>query len=255
MPDTKTPQAIVTSPLKARALLLDAVAKLAPQVLQSLKDGPYQDWLKVAPDPVPAAFDSCHANGKLTSLGKSLKRWSERWHLSDPWCLEWALATFDAWRHLDDGQPLEWCPIWYFFDSGIFSAKRFRFFHRPWFPSDESWPAYRDELKRRFEKRLKTYREEVERRMRRMAEPAPREFRNSYQFYWLAGYQVCGWSRKRIGDAMGLDSDRTVGQALEQLANFIGLTLRRYQDYDDAQTVEIIRQALRNVPQQIGSKF
>ena len=31
-----------------------------------------------------------------------------------------------------------------------------------------------------------------------MAEPAPKEFRNSYQFYWLAGYQVCGWSRKRI---------------------------------------------------------
>jgi hypothetical protein len=78
----------------------------------------------------------------------------------------------------------------------------------------------------------------------RMAEAAPREFRNSYQFYWLAGYQVCGWSRKRIGDAMGLDSDRTVGQALENLGRFIGLTLRRHQDYDDAQTVEIIRQAL-----------
>jgi hypothetical protein len=210
----------VTTPLKARALFLEAVAQLEPQVLQSLRDGPYQDWLKVAPDPVPAGFDLCRLNGKLTPFGKTFKRWSQSWHLSDPWCLEWALETLGSWRHRDDIQPLEWCPIWRFMDIGaILSAKRFRFLHRPWSPSDEAWLAYR--------------------------EPAPKEFRNSYQFYWLAGYQVCGWSRKRIGDAMGLDSDRTVGQALESLGHFIGLTLRRHQDYDDAQTVEIIRQALR----------
>ena len=47
---------------------------------------------------------------------------------------------------------------------------------------------------------------------------------------------------------MGLDSDQTVGQALESLSQFIGLTLRRHQDYDESQTFEIIRQALRDMP-------
>src|SRR5260370_14333188 len=139
MPETGTRQAIVTSPLKGRALFLKAVAQIEPEVLQSLRDGPYQDWVKVAPDPVPVGFDPCRANGKLTPLGESLKRWSERWHLSDPWCLGWALATLDSWRHRDDSQPLEWCPIWYFFDLGtIFSPNRFRFLHRPWLPSAQA---------------------------------------------------------------------------------------------------------------------
>jgi hypothetical protein len=105
MPEARTHQPTVATPLKARALFLDAVAKVQPQVLQTLRNGPYQQWLNVAPSPLPPEFDPRRANGNLTPFGKSLRRWSERWHLTEDWCLEWVLGTLGSWRDSDDSQP------------------------------------------------------------------------------------------------------------------------------------------------------
>ncbi len=237
------------TPLKARALFLDAVAQLKPEVLQSLREGAYKEWLQVAPNPLPSGFDPCVEDGKVTPFRNSLQNWCGNWHLPDHWCREWVLATLDHWRQSGNDQPLEWCDQWWFEDlSSLYSAKQFRFLHCAWHPSDERWPEYEKKLKARFEKKLKTYRTEAYMRLKRMGEPIPTEYRNPCHFHWLAGYQVRGWSRERIGKATGQDSHRTVGQAINKLAEYIGLTLREDKSYDSSQTVEIIKKALQACP-------
>jgi len=69
--------------------------------------------------------------------------------------------------------------------------------------------------------------------------------REVIHFYWLAGYQILGWSCKQIADADNKKSRRTVEEAVKELAASIGLNLRENQNYDSDQTDTAIRDALR----------
>jgi hypothetical protein len=73
------------------------------------------------------------------------------------------------------------------------------------------------------------------------------ERREPKHFLWLGGYQVCGWSKTRIAEAIGLDRAAVV-RAIENLAKGIGLTLRPANANDRSVTVEQIRARLLTTP-------
>jgi hypothetical protein len=72
-------------------------------------------------------------------------------------------------------------------------------------------------------------------------------------FYWLAGYQVLGWSAGKIAGGpspiVGAETEkrRGVEQRIKELAQQIGLTLRASGDYDRNATHEIISATLKAV--------
>lgn len=62
-------------------------------------------------------------------------------------------------------------------------------------------------------------------------------------FYWLAGHQVCGWSKNSVAGAVGIDQ-AAVSRDIRKLAKQIGLALRPAANNDRHWTVEKIRAAL-----------
>jgi hypothetical protein len=74
---------------------------------------------------------------------------------------------------------------------------------------------------------------------------------------WLAGYQVCRWSKSAIADH-GAASTKSVDRAaviraITLLAKHIGLTLRPAEANDRKQTREIIEKKLANLPVRLSS--
>jgi hypothetical protein len=72
--------------------------------------------------------------------------------------------------------------------------------------------------------------------------PTP-ERREAAHFWWLAGYQCCGWTKNRIATAAHNDPAAVI-HALKNLAEEIDLTLRAPEANDPSWTVEKIRTAL-----------
>jgi hypothetical protein len=214
------------TPLLGRARFLEAVAKIETRVLESLRDGPYQVWLK-------------HRQGltSVEAVDQSLEEWARTWHLTDPWCKDWAHKTFQPW--LLEGDALAWCPVSYFFDlSAIMDRYGFTFsYDDPWFPSDEPWSAYAGRVRQEFESALEGYRVCVEKIIDAEGEQIPRGSRSPEHFEWLALYQVKGmtyadiWRRFPLRDprgAPGTSRASVVEKACKRLASVIGLTLRQH---------------------------
>ena len=75
------------------------------------------------------------------------------------------------------------------------------------------------------ESRYKEYLDRVENTWRMAGyAPAP-ERREPAYIWWLAGYQVCGWSKNAIAEAVTKDRAGVI-RAIQKLAGEIGLTLR-----------------------------
>jgi hypothetical protein len=66
-------------------------------------------------------------------------------------------------------------------------------------------------------------------------------------FFWLAGYQVAGWSQIRIAEAARVDRAAVQRAIHHGLAEQTGLTLRPPKDHDLSWTIERIRAALSYV--------
>jgi hypothetical protein len=228
--------------------------------LQTLYNGQLRgnrQWLET-----PFRGNLAPPSDKAVDLGRSLlKPWCESRGLSDPWCLDWLLVhrLFVWWAgerrqvglvtgYWAGAPPLEHIPFQLEFDG--------------WDRTEKIRADFETEVRERFEAALSNYCDERESEAEAAGYIRTRERRNPEHFYWLAGYQVCGWSAGRIADALdepgsrSYESDsppptneerpkrRGVERRIRELAETIGLTLRNSRDYADTQTGQSIRATL-----------
>jgi len=93
-----------------RRRLLEAAARLEPEVLNSLE--------KIQRQNRRAATDLSSENLQPFLAGKTsdprfdrfisaVKKWGRRWHLTESWCLEYAMHTAGSWAN--GAPPGKWC--------------------------------------------------------------------------------------------------------------------------------------------------
>jgi hypothetical protein len=235
-----------------RARFLRAVANLQPEVLESLKAGPFKVF---ANSGVSARQALASANGKPALLGKALDQWGKRWNLTNRWCRDWAVVTLEEWSRGEESEPLRWCDEINFLPLGSIDLARpdFKFRFEPWFPEDEPWSKYSARLKKGLGEQLQKYRTKVNARTDSRGETIGPELREAERHsVWLAGFQVCGWSKRQITMAARpkgekRNGERTAGMAINKLAELIGLSLRPAAMNDPKETEHSIRAALLSV--------
>jgi hypothetical protein len=108
-----------------------------------------------------------------------------------------------------------------------------------------------------FAEEVSKYTKEIENEAQAAGLVKTPERRNIDTYFWLAGYQVLRWPVDHIAKAENRERP-TVGKQIRILASEIALQLRGENDYDPAQTADIIRDALRRVRtdfQSLGQSF
>jgi hypothetical protein len=184
----------------------------------------------------------CLPNAGLTTIHgpaaklllDALRQCGRRFNLTDNWFFEWALGQLPDWGGVY-GYSLD--------AAGIIPSKIE--------PPKLRGPLLQLETIASYEpamhKEITDYCAEI----RQRPEPAglkrtPRKRATAgspYQhFFWLAGYQVCGWSQQTIAEADLVDRTAVL-RAINGLAKQIGLRLRRGQKYDPRWTAVRIRAA------------
>jgi hypothetical protein len=210
---------------RAQELFLDAVAEVTPDVFRSLYEGPGR-----------------HLRNRK-KLQDSLQRWAERWHLTDHWCLNMA---WDCLFPLDGVLCVP--PSMGVSIVRIMLTDDFSFSHHNWSPTEQTKTEFERDIRHRFGIALKDYCDKIERKaiadgLHRTSSTVKRD---SMQFYWLAGFQVLGWSYNAIGNATGR-ARGTVQKQIKDLAAFVRLRLRDEQNWNSSQTSETISKILQRV--------
>ena len=149
-----------------------------------------------------------------SALAREVGAWQARWHLTAPWCADWALEVsrngppFEIFVPIDDGfqSPAAAPPAWY--------------------PAAENHCAYIKRLKA-WMKTLddRTVRDNIAKKHGLVPILDAREIEH---FYWLAGHQVGGLPAALIADAVDKRKDprRTVQMALVKVRKLIDLPER-----------------------------
>jgi hypothetical protein len=266
----------------ARELFLHVVSNIEPLVLEDLRQ--LSNRIRNF-QPISLEWELVNVDTRLALSRKGLKQWGERWHLTDRWCLDWASQTIGSWQQ----NPLS--TSW-FHSALVYQGNvdvlhfNFNYTAQPWNPFHETWEDYkkyvksmanavlevqleghnpapdltacspREAMRRKAEAdklRIPGYREKVERLTEQPGLEKTRTKREIAHFYWLAGYQVLGWSAARIVDALDepgsrpTEKRRGVEQRIRELARQIDLKLREPRNYDPTQTLDIIRAFLKRV--------
>jgi len=92
-------------------------------------------------------------------------------------------------------------------------------------------------------RRYNDYLDKVEDTYRRVGYRSTLERRESAHIWWLAGYQVCGWSKNAVAGAVSVDRAAVI-RAIQRLARLISLTLRATAANDQSWTPKKIQSAL-----------
>ena len=236
-----------------RLIFLRAVAHVRPDVLRTLEEHVYPVFEQYPPftdadleweDSVGAlqAWRAARSEGGSTMahLIGALSGWQTSWNLSEEWVAEEAILALWRWygsanSDLVPGLTLAhcWSSAWQP-DDRESDAPYVPYY--PFFPFP-SWPVlwetrqeYEVRAKAEFEKTLRLYVDDVERRAERQGLERTPEVRARLglpvdrHFEWLARYQ-CGVSRQyEIADEAGV-SESKVSRAINEAARLIGLTL------------------------------
>ena len=220
--------------LPGRRLFLRAVSEVEPAVLQALRD-------RVLPL-VRAAFKedrrSILASAPATSpvwedVNRELMAWAEFWHLRDDWILEAAVGTAHSWDgylYRREELPMQWL-----FGSVAYGWPERLGTLSEWNPATETLK----EAARRLGRQLRDYLDRVEQLAKRQgyeAEPPTRRRKGTgpvpRKYYWLAKFQVKKMTYAKIAGAEANPSadPRSVADAIRDLSDQIGLTLRSQSD-------------------------
>jgi hypothetical protein len=235
----------------ARLVFLDRVRHVVPAVLESLRDDVlplYREAWAAAPDRRqwwdPAGIGSLGRPAYPPQLEAGLRAWAERWHLTDAWLLNDALATLHEWAGLlapspaflnlparTLPEPLTWhADHWSSVEPEEPEPLTLR-----WNPLAETWVGFRSRADAALDDlRARGASWAAEHGFLPSPEkPAPRRTDDAgLHFEWLALYQCAGWPRKRIARHYGRayhESNRTapaISDALSETARLIGLTRR-----------------------------
>jgi len=140
-------------------------------------------------------------------LVEALSRWCEEYQLTAEWLRDAALRTMLAWTTAPEGPADGWMVrrrVW----RGALSEDELVFrFEAAWEPTTATRAAASQEIRERFDEKLREYLDERERlaTMRGfVAAPRPRKDENHLQ--WLVRYQVGGDSYVQIARLEGLDA-------------------------------------------------
>jgi hypothetical protein len=217
-----------------RLLFMKAVFVLLPSALQKL------EALRSARRPEPAVHQ--------------LRAWSARYHLTDEWCGHQALAVAGILHDeksavVDSEIQEEFLPA----ELALDLKKQHEFIFCEPDLLYCTWKDYEEATVALFRNQLNKIHTRLEEEARdRNLVPTPVK-RQSDHFLWLAGFQSLGWSINSLALASSLNhvdsgaqqkARSTVGEAIAELAEAMGLTLRNRADYDRSQTVDVIREQL-----------
>jgi hypothetical protein len=168
-------------------------------------------------------------------LRRALRQWARHWCLPD-WCFDWVLERLRAWPPKEPlDYPLD--PI----GTIAFPAPRLP----SWDRHLQQPESYIESMK----KLLAQYCAQVDRLIECPPTKRGPSDRRAYvgpadrHFFWLAGYQCCGWSKNAIAEAIRINRAAVV-RAIPKLANQIGLPLRPNATNDRNWTPAKIRAAL-----------
>ena len=189
-----------------REAFMTAIKKWRPFVLRTLRDKVLPLYLELPWDkrlfgygdakgrglPVVLSWDQMQSkalhNDKIASVCEALREWSKRYHLTDEWLLDAALATLHQWRQFPPSKDLGWGP-----DYGV----------PPFFPPDicfrapginqthEEWNKGKKAAMDQFEAYLENEHRPVNvKALRAAGWRESTEIREPIRFRWAAMWQV-----------------------------------------------------------------
>lgn len=172
-------------------------------------------WRDIADDN-PAEF---------APLVESLRRWAERWHLTDDWCREFAFFSLADWlMHPLNRQKRDWYYIsieW----SIPFEIDEFKF-EWAWHPLRSERASIESVMRQMFEEQMKEYLDHIEQRLLEATNAVrPRTKTQPAHFAWLVAYQIKGESHAAISKRVHA-SRQTVADGIKLTAALCDLTLR-----------------------------
>jgi hypothetical protein len=179
----------LTSVERARQQSLEASAVYEPELLRSLRAGPYSAAQKVG----DVEGLSTPRNPEALKLAESTKKWAARWNLDASWCAWTAHYTVCAW--LKDGDRADfkrWAFPWVRSGSTfqLTPAPQVFSFEATWFDWVVESGAFVQQTAARFKKEIRKFVEGTvalrkEQRLRHSVKKREEE-----HFYWLAQYQI-----------------------------------------------------------------
>lgn len=165
-------------------------------------------------------------------LREGLQAWFKRFNLHDDWLMDLALA------HLC---PPFWDERMLYSFPAVKTDQKLTLI--AWDPTLETRAVASARMQAIIAKHL----DQVEKQAEDGGLERTPERRQARHLHWLAGYQVCNWSQKRIAEAANTDRAGVV-RAISNWAEFLGLTLRPPRWNDRSQTVDAIRARLALIP-------
>jgi len=206
----------------ARERFFSAVVKLEPAVLADLK-----------------AEAASITEVKFDESDRFVSRWAQRYYLNESWCRDWAITQIrlcHAWAH---GQRLVITSV--------------ALMSEPFVPQPLTGWDITSETQAEFRNRVQEYMHDTLERASKLGYKQVPDRRSLHHYVWLAGFQVCRWSRNAIAKANDQPNvpnvkganHAAVSRAIKGLADFIGLKLRPDRGTDTKQTAEMIRSILK----------
>jgi len=224
-----------------RQIFLYVVSRVEPAVLGTLRDEVHGVYLETSRD-----LDHPDTAG-------AMRAWAARWNLSEPWVLEYARQTLEAWG-MTRWKPGEPHPPRRGMRIGNWPDRpakelRWEFGHRvafprveppqpppvrviPWEPTLVRWTDYAAAQREQFDLWLTRYRAIVD-RWAAENDMAPTTRKRSRRddgplahYEWLARWQVQGWTQQAIGKHYGRREEKTVADAIRRTSELIGLARR-----------------------------
>jgi hypothetical protein len=163
---------------------------------------------------------------------RMLKTWA-KYNLKDEWCRVWVPSKLRAIRSIVAGEVIER-------PAGLPQVEPPPLPDLTWDPTE----CTAEVMVRRYREYLAAVKDTYH----RAGYKRTPERREAAHVWWLAGYQVCGWSERAIAKALDIDR-AAVLRAIKKLAVEIDLTLRAPTRNDRSWTPEKIRKALPPVTQ------
>jgi hypothetical protein len=159
-------------------------------------------------------------------LKSVLEHWGSQWHLNDSWIFDWTLHTLDQWRKLlPDINNAGWASLPRVWPLPPPPQSFFQF-ESFWNMAQERPTKAKGRMRQEFERTLEAFFERL--RDLTLTYQGRRSRYDKEHVRWLVQYQVLGRSYSQIGklEQMAGDSRKTVQDAVKNLAQYIGLTLR-----------------------------
>src|SRR5262245_14456085 len=173
-----------------------------------------------------ANFLARSSTQQSTQFKSALENWGSQWHLNDGWILDWALHTLDQWRKLlPDINNAGWASLPLVRPLPPVPETTFKF-ESFWNIAQERPPKAKRRMRQEFERTLKAFFGRLHDLT--MTYQGRQSKAGEEHVRWLVQYQVLGRSYAQIGrlKQMAGDSRKTVQDAVRNLAQRIGLTLR-----------------------------